>query len=68
MGVFNMKQFCKSKLELYLLKSEAERVKKGIAFMYEFDRYNITSEILANVHHKYAIRRVTKTVYYRPVK
>lgn len=61
-----MKKFAGSKLELYLLKSEKKRVERGICCLYEESRYPQTVEILESLHNKYAIRRVKKSVFYKP--
>ena len=61
-----MKKFLYSKLELRLLKSEYERVLNGNCFLYEKDRFNQTKSILESVNQKYALRKVKKSVNYKP--
>lgn len=62
-----MKKFLSSKLELYLLKSEIERVKNGNGFIYEELRYNESLKLLNSIHPKIALKRVkfNKNIYYK---
>ena len=60
-----MKRFAGSRLELYLLKSERERVLNGYGFGYEIERLPETERILSEIHNIIALRKVSKSVSYR---
>lgn len=63
----NKKEFAGSRIELYLIKSEARRVQKGreYCFMYEVERLPETLAMLARLHNRIAIRHVRKKVSYK---
>jgi len=62
-----MRKFASSKLELYLLKSEIQRVESGNGFIYEESRYNETLKLLNSIHPKIALKRLkfNKDIYYK---
>lgn len=60
-----MRKFAASRLELRLLKNEAQRVYNGYGFLYEQQRIKETEKILNSIHNKIALRRVKKAVYYK---
>ena len=60
-----MRKFAASRLELWLIKNEAQRVHNGHGFLYEEHRIEETEKILNSIHDKIALRRVKKAVYYK---
>ena len=58
-------KYAGSRLELYLLKREVQRVHDDNCFLYEQNRIKETEKLLNSLHQKIALRRVRKMVYYK---
>ncbi|MCU7556550.1 hypothetical protein [Macrococcus capreoli] len=62
-----MKKFAGSRIELQLIKSEYNRVLKGMdyCFLYEVSRFEDTKQLINSLHNRIALRRVNKVVEYK---